>query len=181
MAHIALPEGLPGIIGPMTAYPDSAKALNMLAEILLTQESPTLNKAERETVASYVSYLNECIFCSESHGAVADFHWKKEGLSKQVWNNPNRAPIDARLKALLLIAEHVQKGGKKVTEDDVKMAKELGASDADIHDTVLIAAAFCMFNRYVDGLNTMAPPRNDESYKGIGKMLGECGYLNSIK
>lgn len=84
MAHIQVPNNAPGILGPMMAYPETAKPLNMLAEVLLTVDTPNFSKAERETVANYVSFLNECVFCSESHAAVADFHWKKDGLSKQV-------------------------------------------------------------------------------------------------
>lgn len=94
--HITLPEGYPGITGPMKAYPETAKHLNALAESLLVNETPTFSKAERETVANYVSFLNQCVFCSESHAAVADFHWKKPGLSKQVWESPEHAPISDR-------------------------------------------------------------------------------------
>ena len=180
MAHITVPAGLPGILGPMTAYKDTAKPLNELADLLLTRETETFSKAERETVANYVSYLNECVFCSESHAAVADYHWKKPGLSKQVWKNMNTAPISDRLRALLLIAAKVQKSARSVSSTDVALATQLGATERDIHDTVLIAAAFCMYNRYVDGLQTMAPPRGDQAYLEMGEMLGTKGYQNAI-
>ena len=177
MAHIKVPEGVPGIIGPMKAYPETAKPLNELAELLLSRETQTFSKAERETVANYVSFLNQCVFCSESHAAVADYHWQKPGLSKQVWENPDRAPISERLRALLHIAAKVQKAAGSVSKDDVSAAMALGSTDRDIHDTVLIAAAFCMYNRYVDGLATFAPPRGDRGYQEIGKMLGDMGYI----
>lgn len=180
MAHITLPQNLPGIIGPMTAYKETAKPLNALAELLLSKETPNFSKAERETVASYVSFLNECIFCSESHGAVADYHWKKPGTAKNVWENLNTAPISDRLRALLHIAQKVQKSARSVNSDDIAAATKLGASEQDIHDTVLIAAAFCMYNRYVDGLNTFAPPRGDKSYQGMGEMLATKGYNNAL-
>ena len=180
MAHIKVPVGVPGIIGPMMAYPEAAKHLNGLAELLLVKESNTFSKAERETVANYVSFLNDCQFCSESHAAAADYHWKKQGLSKQVWENPDKAPISDRLKALLKIAAKVQKSAKSVTKEDIEKAMQLGATEGDIHDTVLIAAAFCMFNRYVDGLGTFAPPKGDAAYIEMGKKLGEKGYKNAI-
>jgi len=178
-AHITVADGVPGIIGPMKQYPHTAKPLNELAEVLLTRQSETFSKAERETVASYVSYLNQCVFCSESHAAVADHHWKK-AMSKQVWENIENAPVSERLKSLLRIAEKVQKDARSVSKEDVAQSLQLGATEADIHDAVLIAAAFCMFNRYVDGLGTFAPPRADHSYKMIGKMLAEEGYLKSV-
>lgn len=180
MAHIKVAEGAPGIIGPMKAFPDTAKPLNELAELLLVHESKTFSKQDREIVASYVSNLNSCIFCSESHGAVADFHAKKEGLSKEVWKDPMKASISDRLKALLQIAGKVQKDARTVTKQDVEAAIKLGASERDVHDTILIAAAFCMFNRYVDGLGTFAPIRGDVAYKEMGAMLGTKGYKNAI-
>ena len=179
-AHIQVPPGLPGIIGPMKAYPETAKPLNELAELLLVKDSPQFSKAERETVANYVSYLNQCVFCSESHAAVADVHWNKPGLSKQVWESPQQAPISERLRSLLRIAAKVQKAPGTVTKEDISIALKLGATEHDVHDTVLIAAAFCMYNRYVDGLGTFAPPRGDLAYQGIGKMLAETGYKNAV-
>ena len=180
MAHIALPAGLPGIIGPMKQYPETARPLNDLAQVLLVKDSETFNKAERETVASYVSYLNNCIFCSESHMAVANEHWGKSEIIPQVWENFQTAPITTKLKSLLLIAQKIQSDAKSVSSTDVQLALANGATENDVHDTVLIAAAFCMYNRYVDGLKTMTPPRGDHSYREIGKMLATNGYQDSV-
>lgn len=177
--HINLPAGIPGIVGPMIAYPETEKPLNQLAELLLTAETPTFTKAERETVAAYVSYLNRCLFCSESHAAVADFHWRKP-VSKLTWEDPANAPISDRLRAQLRIAAKVQQAATTVTRADVEAAQALGCTERDIHDTVLIAAAFCMFNRYVDGLGTVAPPAGHPSYAEMGRMLGEGGYTSAI-
>jgi uncharacterized peroxidase-related enzyme len=180
MSHIKVPEGAPGIIGPMMAYPESAKILNQLAEHLLTKETKTFSKGERETVAGYVSYLNGCVFCSESHGAVADYHEKKPGFSKIVWKDMENAPIGDRMKAILRIAAKVQKDARTVSKVDVDAAIALGSSEHDIHDAVLIASAFCMFNRYVDGLGTKAPPRDSPAYAGMGEMLAKKGYVKSV-
>lgn len=174
--HISLPENLPGITGPMKAYPETAVALNALADALLVRETPSFPKANRELIASYVSYLNDCVFCSESHGAVADFHLQQPGFARALWSDIEKAPVSERLKAQLKIAAKVQKSGGAVTSEDVDQAKKLGVSDQDIHDTVLIAAAFCMFNRYVDGLATVAPPRGDKGYEMMGARLAQNGY-----
>jgi len=178
--HISLADA-PGIIAAMKSYPETAKPLNELAENLLVHETSTFSKADRETVAAYVSYLNQCVFCSESHAAVADYHWKKPGFSKETWENLDRSPVSERLRSLLRLAAKVQKAPGSVTKEDVIRAMQLGATERDIHDTVLIAAAFCMYNRYVDGLGTCAPPRGDKTYQDIGKMLGENGYINAVK
>ena len=178
MPHIKLPDGLPGIIGPMTAYPETAKPLNELAHRLLSEDTPTFTKAERETVASYVSFLNECQFCSESHAAVADAHWGERGRAKEIWQAPESQP--PRLAAYLKIARMAQTSGRAVSVDAIQGARELGATDKDLHDCVLIAAAFCLYNRYVDGLQTFAPPRGDQAYDQIGRMLAQNGYIDAI-
>ncbi len=177
MAHIALPDGLPGIRGPMAFRPETAKPLNELAEVLLRSEN-SLIRGERELIATYVSYLNDCFFCQNAHGGIAQ-HYLQCDLTfiQNVKSNFAEADISEKLKALLSIAASVQKGGKNVTSDQVEKAKSLGATDLEIHDTVLISAAFCMFNRYVDGLGTPAP--SDISfYVNRGKQRAEEGYAN---
>ena len=163
MAYITLPVAeklgreFPGIVGPMTFRPETAAPINELANILLRGES-ILTRAERELIATHVSWRNDCFFCQTIHGAVASaqlgYDEKLVQTVKTDWIN---ADISPKMKALLNIAGKVQLGGKHVTEDDVTAAREQGATDLEIHDTVLIAAVFCMANRYVDGLDTWAP------------------------
>jgi uncharacterized peroxidase-related enzyme len=152
MAHIDLPAGLPGIVGPMTAYPESGKALNALAEVLLRGPSP-LSSAERELIATWVSKRNQCTFCANTHAAVArSLYGDACGVVDRVLEDADTAPLGEKMQALLAIADRVREDGRLVGEGDVARARAAGADDRTIHDTVLIAAAFCMFNRYVDGL-----------------------------
>jgi len=177
MAHIKLPEGLPGIRGPMAFRPETSKPLNQLAEVLLRSDN-SLSRGDRELIATYVSYLNDCFFCQNAHGGIAQ-HYMQCSMEfiDSIKNDFRTAPISNKLKALLVIAGSVQKGGKHVTSDQVEAAKKEGATDQEIHDTVLIAAAFCMFNRYVDGLGTYAP-QDREFYVKRGPMRAEEGYLH---
>jgi uncharacterized peroxidase-related enzyme len=178
MAHIRLPEGLPGILGPMAFSPDTAKPLNALAEVLLRAPN-SLSEADREMIATYVSSQNDCYFCQNAHGAVTAFRLGgNEKLVNDVKLNFESAGISGKLKALLNIAGKVQKSGKQVTTEDVARARQQGATDKEIHDTVLIAAAFCMYNRYVDGLATWAPT-DANIYRENGKRLTEIGYVHS--
>jgi uncharacterized peroxidase-related enzyme len=177
MAYINLPEGLPGIRGPMAFRPETAKPLNELAEVLLRSES-TLTRGERELIATFVSSLNDCFFCQNAHGGIAQHYLQCDiNFIDGVKRDFRSASLTDKMKSLLSIAESVQKGGKMVTEMQIVNARELGATDREIHDTVLIAAAFCMFNRYVDGLATWAP-QDREFYIKRGKMRAEEGYLN---
>jgi len=177
MAHITLPEGLPGISGPMAFRPETAIPLRALAEVLLRGPN-SLSRADRELIATYTSSQNDCYFCQTSHGAVAAHHLGGNlELIDQVKRDFDSAPISEKLKALLSIAGQVQKGGKNVTEEHIERAREAGATDIEIHDTVLIAAAFCMYNRYVDGLGTWAP-KDPAAYAAMGAKLAEKGYVN---
>lgn len=179
MAHIQLQEDLPGIRGLMVFRPETAEPLNELADILL-RGANSLSPAERELIATFVSSRNDCFFCQTVHGAVAAHHLGgDEQLVLDVKCDPEHAAVSEKLKALLNIAGKVQQSGKAVTSGDVARARDRGAGDAEIHDTVLIAAAFCMFNRYVDGLGTWAPADPD-TYRQRAPITARDGYANSI-
>jgi uncharacterized peroxidase-related enzyme len=180
MPHIQLPEGLPGIRGAMAFRPETARPLNDLVEILLHAPN-SLTPGERELIATYVSSENDCYYCQTIHGAIAAASLgDDEALVKKVKFDFENADISEKLKALLVIAGQVQKGGKKVTPEAVARARNEGATDIEIHDTVLIAAAFCMFNRYVDGLAT-TQPRDEEMYRERGKRVARDGYVTVSK
>jgi uncharacterized peroxidase-related enzyme len=179
MPHIDLKNDLPGIRSAMAFSPKTAAPMSELAEILL-RSSDGLVPAERELIATYVSYLNDCFYCHHSHGEIACIYLDGDReLVDQVRKDFNKAAISEKLKSLLAIAAKVQQGGKFVTEGDIEKAKQNGATDIDIHDTVLIAAAFCMFNRYVDGLSTTAPT-DMSSYPLRAKQIAENGYGSHI-
>jgi uncharacterized peroxidase-related enzyme len=180
MAHIPTPEGLPGIRGLFAFRPDTASPMNQLVDALL-QSSGTLSPGERELIATYVSSQNDCYYCQTIHGAIAAAHLNgNEELVRKVKLDFSEADISEKLKALLAIAGKVQKSGKSVTDTDVEAARREGATDREIHDTVLIAAAFCMFNRYVDGLGTWAPD-DAEWYRDRGRKVAAHGYVESSK
>ena len=175
MPHIDLPEGYPGISAGFNYRPETAKPMRELADILLHQPN-SLTPGERELIATYVSSRNCTTFCVLSHGAAATSHLGDSSVVEKVKSNFLAAPISTKLKALLTIAGKVQQDGKLVTEADVKAARALGATDLEIHDTVLIAAAFSMYNRYVDGLSTVQPT-DPGMYAQMGKHLAEEGYI----
>jgi uncharacterized peroxidase-related enzyme len=176
MAHIKLlNEELPGIVGLLNYRPETARPLLDLAETLLRGPS-SLTSGEREIIAASVSYKNDCHFCHTSHAAAAAAHLGSgPGLIDEIKAGLPNTPVSDKLRALLGIAHQVQKGGKHVTEAHIAAARDQGATDQEIHDTVLIAAAFCMYNRYVDGLGTWAPGPN-EAYAEMGERMAHVGY-----
>jgi uncharacterized peroxidase-related enzyme len=176
MPHINLPEGLPGITSGFAFRPETAKPMRELAEVLL-RGANTLTSGEREMIAAYVSSKNDCHFCQASHSAAAAHHLDGNyAIVDAVKGDYESAPVSSKLKALLNIAGKVQQGGKNVTNDDVTRARAEGASDTEIHDAVLIAAAFCMFNRYVDGLATLTPT-DHAAYDQMGQRMATQGYV----
>jgi len=177
MPHITLPENLPGIRGPMAFRPETAAPLNQLAEVLLRGES-TLSRGDREVIGTYVSSLNDCFFCQNAHGGLVQHYLQCDmAFVDAIKRDPAATPLTDKLKALLVIAASVQKGGKHVTTAQVEAARKHGATDLEIHDTVLIAASFCMFNRYVDGLATWAP-QDRQFYVDRAPRRAAEGYAN---
>jgi uncharacterized peroxidase-related enzyme len=180
MAYIPTRKDLPGIRGLFAFRPQTAKPLSELVEILLHKES-TLSPGERELIATYVSSQNDCRYCQTIHGATAAAHLDgDEELVRSVKLDFEQAEVSPKLKALLAIAGKVQKGGKQVLPEDIARARAEGATDLEIHDTVLIAAAFCMYNRYVDGLGTWAPDGMDW-YRDRGRKVADHGYVAALK
>jgi uncharacterized peroxidase-related enzyme len=160
----------------MAFRPETARPLNELVEVLL-QGPSTLTRGERELIATYVSSRNATEYCHNIHGAIAAAHLNgNEDLVRQVKADFMQAEISPKLKALLKIAGKVQRDGKLVTAADVEAARQEGATDMEIHDTVLIAAAFCMYNRYVDGLGTQQPA-DPAFYRERGKHVAREGYV----
>ncbi|MBL4677932.1 MAG: peroxidase-related enzyme [Mucilaginibacter sp.] len=180
MAHIELNNDLPGIRGLMAYRPETEKPLNALAEVLLRDDNNTLSRGERELIATYVSYLNDCFFCQNVHGSIAG-HYLNCNIEQidKIKADFSETDLSPKMKAFLNIAARVQIGGKHVSEDDIAKAREAGATDIEIHDVVLIAAAFCMFNRYVDGLGTWAP-QDRMFYVNRAPQRAEEGYLGSV-
>ena len=175
MPHIELPADLPGITSAFAFRPETAKPMRELAETLLRGPN-TLTSAEREMIASYVSAQNDCYFRHASHRAAAANHLEGDyALVDAVRDNPESAEITPKLKALLSIAGKVTRSGLEVTTADIDRARAQGATNVEIHDTVLIAAAFCMFNRYVDGLDAWTPADAD-GYRQRARIVAEHGY-----
>ena len=137
----------------------------------------TLTRGERELIAAYVSALNDCRYCASSHSVCAAVQLPGGvAVVEQVRADPGSAPVSAKLKALLAIAAAVARSGRAVTAGYIAQARAAGATDVEIHDTVLIAATFCMFNRYVNGLATIAPD-DPAVYAAGAQRLVTQGYL----
>jgi uncharacterized peroxidase-related enzyme len=174
MPHIALEDHLPGITGLLEYSKGTAQPIRDLTQFLLRGPS-TLTEAERELIATVVSYGNECTFCTTAHTAAADLLAGESQTAEQVKQNINTAPVSPKMKALLTIASLTRQSGKSVTPDVIQKAKDAGAIDIEIHDTVLIAALFCLYNRYVDGLGTSLPA-DPAYYNVLADRLVNHGY-----
>ena len=174
MPYIPVEEHLPGITGLLEYRKDSAQPIRELTQLLLRGHS-TLTEGERELIATVVSHGNECRFCTTAHAETADLLLGDTSTTRKVREDIESAPVSEKMKALLTIAKQVQQGGKHVTEASVQRAKNAGATDLEIHDCVLIAALFCLYNRYVDGLATLEP-QDPEYYKALAGRLTTNGY-----
>jgi uncharacterized peroxidase-related enzyme len=174
MPHIPLEDHLPGITGLLEYRKDTGTHIRALTQLLLRGPS-TLSEGERELIATIVSHRNDCRFCVSAHTVIADILLGEENISAKVKEDITNAPVSNKMKALLTIASQVQESGKNVTTESIQKAKDEGATDMEIHDTVLIAALFCLYNRYVDGLATLTPA-DPGFYKNLGERLKNNGY-----
>ena len=174
MPYIPLEDHLPGITGLLEYRKDTAAPIRALTQFLLRGPS-TLTEGERELIATIVSYRNQCTFCVTAHTAAANILLEEENTSARIKEDIATAPVSDKMKALLIIASQVQESGKNVTDESIQNAKDAGATDIEIHDTVLIAALFCLYNRYIDGLSTVTPT-DPGFYKSLGQRLKDHGY-----
>ena len=174
MPYITLESHLPGITGLLEYRKDAAQPIRELTQFLLRGPS-SLSEGERELIASVVSSGNKCRFCTTAHTAAANMLLGENETSAKVLNDITTAPVSDKMKTLLVIATKVREGGKQVTNEAIDAAKAAGATDIEIHDTVLIAALFCLYNRYVDGLNTFTPT-DTQYYENLADRIVHHGY-----
>ena len=179
MAYIKLENHLPGVTGLLEYRKDTSEPLRELTQILLRGAS-SLTEAERELIAAVVSHKNECVYCTTSHTAAADAYFGEPETTQKAKDNIQTAPLSIKMKSLLTIALQVQENGKNVTQQAIDKAKAAGATDMELHDTVMIAALFCFYNRYVDGLGTFAPA-DPLYYSAMADRLKEKGYHRPIE
>ena len=177
MPHIPLDENLPGITGLLNYRQDTALPIRQLTQILLRGQS-TLTEGERELIAAVVSHGNQCKFCTAAHTAAADVLLGERETAEKVKHDPENAPVSDKMKHLLEIARKVQADARTVSPGLVEKARSAGATDLEIHDTVLIAALFCLYNKYVDGLASVTPTE-PAFYDRLAGILKTSGYLPS--
>lgn len=178
-----LPDA-PGIVAAMQLSPDLALHLRGLADALLVEDFPaaTLTRGDRELIATAVSAGNDCFYCMDSHGAFASALLGRgsndsAGIDALVdgIKAGGSEGVSPKLAALLHIARKVGRNAREVTREDIARALDAGATDADTQLTVLIASAFCMYNRMVDGLRAKTPP-SPEAYRARAAEIAEHGY-----
>ena len=176
MPHIMLPAEVPGIRGPMAFRPETAKPLNELVDVLLRGPN-TLSPGERELIATFVSSQNDCRYCQTIHGAIAAHHLNgDEDLVVQVkTRSAARRHLGQAQGAARDRRQDRAKAASRSPRPTSSARAQHGATDLEIHDTVLIAAVFCMCNRYVDGLATWAPD-DPAFYRQRAALVAEHGY-----
>jgi hypothetical protein len=177
MPYIPIANEFPGIAGLLNTYTETGSILKQLANTLLNKDTEAFNKAERETVASYISYLNNCQFCYRSHLVISDCLWKQNGKTKEIIDNSvNNTPSD-KMSYLLYIAKKLHNSVQGISHDDISLLYSMhNFTSHDVNEFILIISSFCMFNRYVDGLGT-DHALNDEVYYTMGQKIVEHGYL----
>jgi uncharacterized peroxidase-related enzyme len=177
----SLPD-VPGITVAMQLTPELGLHMRGLADALLVNDFPgaTIGRPEREMLATAVSAANDCFFCMDSHGAFATALLERSGETERVSlidvvKRGSSDGLDPKMQTLLHIARTVGRDSLQLTSEDVAAAHDAGASDADVQLAVLIAAAFSMYNRMVDGFRARTPG-NPMAYRERAGEIAELGY-----
>lgn len=174
MPHVNLTSTYPGITGLLEDHPEPGAPIRDLTQYILRGPN-TLTEGERELIASVVCVGNECQFCSTAHVTTAARYMDSVEQVHAILSNPFAGGVSPRIAHLLEIAGVVRSGGS-VPDEMIASARNAGATDTEIHDTVLIAALFSLYNRYVDGLKTDLP--SDASYYDmLADRLTTTGYV----
>lgn len=184
MPYIPIINNSPGIVGLLDTYTDTGKVLRNLADVLLNKNSDAFSKVERETVASYVSFLNNCNFCYKSHSAIADYLWSSKGQTKKIFNeieNENFSPKN-KIEILLYISKKLQACPQGLIQKDINLLISFNFTPNDINDLILIISSFCMFNRYVDGLGTfnLAEVQNSSGTFNLAEEQSSSDTVHSL-
>jgi uncharacterized peroxidase-related enzyme len=173
---------VPGIRVAMSLTPGLGVHLRGLADELLVHDYPgaTIDRVDRELIATAVSAANDCFFCMDSHGAhaaaVAEMTGRADPVAAiEILKDGASDGLDPKLAALVHIARTVRRAPRELTSEDVEAATAAGASDADVQLAVLIASGFSMYNRMVDGFRAATPP-NLEPYIGRAAEIAARGY-----
>lgn len=176
-----LPD-VPGILAAIRLTPGLGTHLRGLADELLVHDFPgsTISRAEREMLATAVSAANDCFFCMDSHAAHANALLERAGATELMplldgIKLGSSEGLDARMCALLHIARTVQRAPRELVAADVAAARSAGATDADVQLAVLIAAAFSMYNRMVEGFRARTAP-STEAYRERAAEIAAHGY-----
>jgi len=176
-----LPD-VPGILAAIRLTPGLGVHLRGLADELLVNDFPgaTISRGEREMLATAVSAANDCFYCMDSHGAFASAVLERSGVTGldlliDGIKSGSSDGLDDKMRALLHITRTVRREPRDLTAADVSMAQAAGATDADVQLAVLIAAAFSMYNRMVDGFRAKTPP-TAEAFRARAAEIAEHGY-----
>jgi uncharacterized peroxidase-related enzyme len=180
MAYIPTDENMFGLRALFAFRPAVAEPLSRLKELLL-HSAGTLSFSDRELIACFVASKEDCGYCRSAHGATAAYlTGGNDELVKQVLNDFESAPISSKLKALLAVAARLQQGSRNVHQEDIDRARRCGATDLEIHDTVLIASCVCLFSRYIDGLGVEGSS-NPEAYRIAAPQIARFGYASVLR
>jgi uncharacterized peroxidase-related enzyme len=171
MSFITLNNQLPGIVGLFAFSPKTAGPMSELAEQLLRADHPTLSRGERELIAAFVSKINSTEFCAQSHRAFAEYYLGEETVAAGL----ELKGLSEKMTCLMRLARFT--AYNEVTHEQIAGCKGAGCTDQEIHDVILIAASFAMYNRYVKNLGVAEQGLPKEAYQGMATMIVENGYV----
>jgi len=152
---------LPNVFGALAWRPAEAAAFFAYHDALMDKETPGLSKGDRELIVVATSAANDCLYCVVAHGAIARIRTRDPYLADQVAVDWRKAPLPARMHAVLEVAVRLAVEPATVTAADLHRLREQGLTEDDVWDVGAIVGLFALSNRLA---HWAAIPPNEEFF-----------------
>jgi uncharacterized peroxidase-related enzyme len=128
---------------------------------------------ERELMATFVSRLNQCRFCADSHAAIVDASMGPD-IAIAIERDWRTAPLPPRLMAILVLLEVLTLRPQEFGPAQLAAARAAGITEAGVRDAIHLCAIFCTINRIADAIDFAVP--NAQARAADAKVLLRRGY-----
>jgi len=149
-------QDVPGILKCFGTNPAFARQMVDISSSLLFCDG-ALSRKQKELIATYISQLNSCPYCFDSHGFFLVVH----GASRQAVDDlatGNLAQLSEADRELLLYLGKVERESFKTTPEDVQRLRDMGWREEQIAEAVHVAAMMGFCNRVANAFGL--PPQN---------------------
>ena len=139
-------QDVPGILKCFATNPAYAQQMVNISSSLLFCDG-LLSRRQRELIATYISHLNACPYCLDSHGFFLMVHGGEAEEIVQSIVAGDLSRIEEIERQLLFYLGKVNSGSFRTTREDVLWLRSLGWEEGQIAEAVHVATVMGLCNR----------------------------------